>query len=149
MLGQMANDLHCGPGTVLGHKDCNCPMKILWPLLMLATSMLITGCDSPTDLEKTAARLKPGMTKTNVFRLFRDFESYDQGEFDHGLPMSYGVIFQTNVQRGVIVGFTDPKSNWPRPDEFCTVYFNTNSVIAKFLYARDDGRPFGSPPRKE
>ena len=149
MLGQMANDLHCGPGTVLGHKDCNCPMKILWPLLILVSSMLIAGCDSPTRLERTAARLTPGMTKTNVFRLFHDFKAHDLREFDHGLVMVQGVFFQTNVQRGTIVDFIDPKGHWPQPWEFCGVYFDTNSVIVGFCYGRDDGRPFGSPPRKE
>ena len=124
-------------------------MKFFWSLLILASSILITGCDSPTDLEKTAARLKPGMTKTNVFKLFADFGSSKEAEFDHGLPMDQGVLFQTNIQRGIIVRFTDPKGHWPQPWEFCAVYFDTNSVIAKFLYARDDGRPFGSPPRKE
>lgn len=124
-------------------------MKVFWPMLILASSMLITGCDSPTDLEKTAARLTQGMTETNVFRLFRDFKNYDQGKIDHGIAMDRWVIFQTNVQRGTIVDFVDPDGHWPQPWQFCTIFFDTNSVIVGFCYARDDGRPIGTIPRKE
>ena len=63
--------------------------------------------------------------------------------------MDQWVIFQTNVQRGIIVDFIDPEGHWPQPWEFCAIYFDTNSVIVGFCYGRDDGRPIGRPPRKE
>jgi hypothetical protein len=86
------------------------------------------------------------MNVADVTNLFRDFDHSEVGVFDRGLTTE-DIRFQTNVIQGTEITFHNKSIGFFDNFENCTVYFDTNGVIAGFYYSRDDGRRPGAAPK--
>jgi hypothetical protein len=121
---------------------------MIWFMRCMAIGAVValTGCDRPTSLERTASRLRPGMSKTSIAELFTEFDRSPGASFEQGLGL-LTAAFQTNVETGTLVSYSPKTKGFFEPGEVCSVYFDTNDVIIGFNYLRDDGRASGAKPR--
>jgi hypothetical protein len=110
-------------------------VKMLRYYLLICCAAILVGCGPPPQgvLEKLSAGLRRGMTKEEVRYLFDGPPAH---ESDWAAPNGFGVgggqLFETNVIRGTLWSYSCADGIL----EVCTIYFNTNGIIAGYAYSR-------------
>jgi hypothetical protein len=127
-------------------------VKRKWIWVGCTVALTIAGCGrlaSPTPLERAAAQVTPGMTRSNVHQLFAEFRR-SKGDYQVEWEFSDLVTrFQTNATHGRREIYYPTQSGLFDPYESCHVYFDTNDIINGIFYSRNDGRPLDTKPRRQ
>mgnify|MGYP001593584839 CR=1 FL=1 len=109
-----------------------------WNLSILLVLLLICSCGRPTSLERTASRLKSGMSKSEVKQLFADFHlvvetNYSVNAMDE---MHWATKFYSTNKKCASMIVYDPHNLFSL--EMCALYFDTNGVIIAHIYNLND-----------
>ena len=116
-------------------------VPLRWAGILLTVAAVGCGPIPNSALHKATRQLKPGMTRTNVEALFSGFPHSQPLAFDAKIPdvtvEDPTVIYRTNVTRGTVLSYIgSPKTLIPQ-FEVCSIYFDTNDVIAGYGYSYD------------